>query len=156
MDRLFDVIGAEKSRFDLQLKVLHKMDNVVLPPTILTNDTDVEFWLDDQMQSCVPETAKEENEDHHTKLQLYDLSACPPVEPTNSQVPIICAVANNYSEIHEQLNDRGKDVICLGEAMAFYGERMNLNSDDNHSMSDDGCNNDNYDTMSELMRRERM
>ncbi|PON48261.1 hypothetical protein TorRG33x02_320910 [Trema orientale] len=127
MDRLYEVIGAEKSRFNLELKVLYKMDGVVLPPTILTNDADVEFWLDEysisfqyrtplcvtmiercspnvatdgysQMQSCVPETAKRENEDHHTKPQLYDLSACHPVEPTNTQVLAIC-------EIHEQLND---------------------------------------------------
>ncbi|PON97996.1 hypothetical protein TorRG33x02_063110, partial [Trema orientale] len=100
------------------------------------------------MQSCVPETVKKENEDHQTKPQLYDPSACHPVEPTNTQVPAIC-------EIHEQLNDWEKDAMRLGEAMAFYGEKMNLNSYDDNSMSDDGCNNDNYDTMSQLMRTEK-
>ncbi|PON88455.1 hypothetical protein TorRG33x02_158210 [Trema orientale] len=177
VDCLYEVIGAEKSRFDLELKVLYKMDGVVLSPTILTKNADVEFWLDEysicfqhhtplcvtmikrcspniatdgysQMQSFVPETAKEENEDHHTKPQLYDLSACHLVEPTNTQVPGIC-------EIYEQLNDWGEDAVHPGETMAFYGEKMNLNSDDDNSMSDDGCNNDNYDTTSQLMHREK-
>ncbi|PON48262.1 hypothetical protein TorRG33x02_320920 [Trema orientale] len=39
--------------------------------------------------------------------------------------------------------------------MAFYGEKMNLNSYDDNSMSDDGCYNDNYDIMSQLMRTEK-
>ena len=93
----------------------------------------------------MPETTKEKNKDHHTKPQLYDSRACHLVEPTNSQVPAICAVVNNYSEIHKQLNDWGEDFMRLEEAMTFYGEKTNLNSDDDHSMSDDGCNNDNYD-----------
>ncbi|PON44123.1 hypothetical protein PanWU01x14_269140 [Parasponia andersonii] len=104
------------------------------------------------MQSYVFEIAKEKNEEHHTKSQLYDLSAFHPVEATNSQVLAIRDIANNYSEIHEQLNDSGEDAMRQGEAMTFYGEKMNLNSNNDHSMSDDGCNNDNYDTS---MRREK-
>ncbi|PON76564.1 hypothetical protein TorRG33x02_242580 [Trema orientale] len=148
VDRLYEVIDAEKSCFDLELKVLYKMDGVMLPPIILTNDADVEFWLNkysisiqhctplcvmmiercrpnvvtkgyNQMQSCIPKTAKEENEDHHTKGQLYDSSLCHSTEPTNTQVPTICALANNYSDIYEQLNDWVEDAMRPGEAMAF-------------------------------------
>ncbi|PON82795.1 Amino acid/polyamine transporter [Trema orientale] len=39
--------------------------------------------------------------------------------------------------------------------MAFYGEKMNLNSYDDNLISDDGFNNENYDTMSQLMRTEK-
>ncbi|PON90376.1 hypothetical protein TorRG33x02_138450 [Trema orientale] len=149
------------------------MDSVVLPPIILTNDADVEFWLDEysisnqyrtplyvtmiercrpnilterysQTQSYVPETVKEQNKDHHTKAQLYDPN------------PSICALANSYSDMYEELNDCGEDDICSGETMAFHGDKTNLNSDDDHLMSDDTSNNDNYNTMSQLMCKEKV
>ncbi|PON50872.1 hypothetical protein TorRG33x02_312880 [Trema orientale] len=161
------------------------MDGVVLPLTILTNDADVEFWLDEysisiqhhipfcvtmiemcclnvvtngyiQMQSCMLKIVKEKNEDHHAKAQLYDPSLYHLVEPTNSQVPAIRDLANNHNDIHEQLNHWEEDAMRLGEAMAFYDEKTNLNSDEDHSMSDNDCNNDNYDTMSQLIRREKV
>ncbi|PON72203.1 hypothetical protein PanWU01x14_065940 [Parasponia andersonii] len=60
VDKLYEVIGVHKNRFDLELKVVYKCDGgdgIPIPPTKITTDSDLEIWLEEMsysIQNCTP------------------------------------------------------------------------------------------------------
>ncbi|PON53383.1 hypothetical protein PanWU01x14_202650 [Parasponia andersonii] len=54
VDKLYEVIGVDKNRFDLELKVVYKCDGgdgIPIPPTKITSDSDLEIWLEEMSYS---------------------------------------------------------------------------------------------------------
>ena len=108
VDKLYEVIGVDKNRFDLELKVVYKCgggDGIPIPPTKITTDSDLELWLEEmsysiknrtplcvsilpkfravgegcsQNTSFVPETDAEKIEAQEVDPTLPAAAACPP------------------------------------------------------------------------------
>ncbi|PON85970.1 hypothetical protein TorRG33x02_182680 [Trema orientale] len=108
VDKLYEVIGVDKNRFDLELKVVYKCgggDGIPIPPTKITTDSDLELWLEEmsysiknrtplcvsilpkfravgegcsQNASFVPETDAEKIEAQEVDPTLPAAAACPP------------------------------------------------------------------------------
>ncbi|PON60982.1 hypothetical protein PanWU01x14_149500 [Parasponia andersonii] len=54
VDKLYEVIGVDKNRFDLELKVVYKCDGgdgIPIPPTKINTDSDLEIWLEEMPYS---------------------------------------------------------------------------------------------------------
>ncbi|PON79405.1 hypothetical protein PanWU01x14_011400, partial [Parasponia andersonii] len=54
VDKLYEVIGVDKNRFDLELKVVYKCDGgngIPIPPTKITSNSDLEIWLEEMSYS---------------------------------------------------------------------------------------------------------
>ncbi|PON31674.1 hypothetical protein PanWU01x14_367980 [Parasponia andersonii] len=54
VDKLYEVIGIDKNRFDLELKIVYKCDGgdgIPIPPKKITTDSDLEIWLEEMSYS---------------------------------------------------------------------------------------------------------
>ncbi|XP_062112887.1 uncharacterized protein LOC133824042 [Humulus lupulus] len=85
VDQLYTLIGADKSRIDLDLNVIYHFGSKGIPPSLISNDDDVAFFLDEIGTSinhrtplCVSTIEKRSNDPLVTKTcELYTI---PPVE----------------------------------------------------------------------------
>ena len=44
---LYDLLGVDKSKYELVLKVLYQLGGGIIPPIVITNDEDLGFFLDE-------------------------------------------------------------------------------------------------------------
>ncbi|XP_062089321.1 uncharacterized protein LOC133795877 [Humulus lupulus] len=85
IDQLYTLIGADKSRIDLDLNVIYHFGSKGIPPSLISNDDDVAFFLDEIRTSinhrtplCVSTIEKRSNDPLVTKTR--ELYTIPPVE----------------------------------------------------------------------------
>ncbi|XP_062086202.1 uncharacterized protein LOC133792313 [Humulus lupulus] len=84
-DQLYTLIGADKSRIDLDLNVIYHFESKGIPPSLISNDDEVAFFLDEIGTSinhwtplCVSTIEKRSNDPLVTKTR--ELYTIPPVE----------------------------------------------------------------------------
>ena len=47
INRLYDLLGYDKNKYDLVLKVIYQLGGGIIAPTVITNDEDLGFFLDE-------------------------------------------------------------------------------------------------------------
>ncbi|XP_062103123.1 uncharacterized protein LOC133814142 [Humulus lupulus] len=132
VDQLYTLIGADKSRIDLDLNVIYHFGSKGIPPSLISNDDDVAFFLDEIGTSinhrtplCVSTIEKRSNDPLVTKTR--ELYTIPPVETKVNDDFCIdgnedsCDDDNNDStsnevlKSHDSSNNRGRKVRQVGE-----------------------------------------
>ena len=54
IDRLYDLLGYDRSKYDLILKVVYQLGGGIIAPTLISNDEDlVSFWMIFQFQFSI-------------------------------------------------------------------------------------------------------
>ena len=46
IDRLYDLLGYDRSKYNLVLKVVYQLGGGIITPTVISNDEDLSFFLD--------------------------------------------------------------------------------------------------------------
>ena len=149
LDQLYEEIGIDRSRVDIQLKVLYKFgggDGILIPPTRISNDANLHTWLHKITKSI----------NHRTPLCVTLMDRACPIIPEVKEL--------NLSEIQSCVPETAEPVGQVGE---IEPEQMNeylpmdnnVEEDHTHiSKGNDSCNdecdNDNFDTLSQLRTRQ--
>ncbi|XP_062103698.1 uncharacterized protein LOC133814801 [Humulus lupulus] len=122
VDQLYTLIGADKSRIDLDLNVIYHFGSKGIPPSLISNDDDVVFFLDEIGTSinnrtplCVSTIEKRSNDPLVTKThdnENIDRPACNDVLVKHN---LQQSTSNEVSKIHDSSNNRGRKVRQVGE-----------------------------------------
>ncbi|XP_062119357.1 uncharacterized protein LOC133833115 [Humulus lupulus] len=135
VDQLYTLIGADKSRIDLDLNVIYHFGSKGIPPSLISNDEDVAFFLDEIGTSinhrtplCVSTTEKRSNDPLVTKTR--ELYTIPPVE---TKVNDDFCIDGNEDSCDDDNNDAD------GNEESFDGDNNDAD-DDNENIDRSTCN----------------
>ena len=148
VDKLYEVIGVDKNRFDLELKVVYKCgggDGIPIPPTKITTDSDLELWLEEMSYSiqhrtplCVPilpklcplgegcsQNASFVPETGAEKIDVEEVDPTPPVLATCPREVCIRDDNDNYYDW-----GFGAENMRPEELKEHFSDSVNLNTKD--------------------------
>ncbi|XP_062098865.1 chromatin-remodeling ATPase INO80-like [Humulus lupulus] len=133
VDQLYTLIGADKSRIDLDLNVIYHFGSKGIPSSLISNDDDVAFFLDEIGTSinhrtplCVSTIEKRRND--HLVTKTRELYTIPQVE----------------TKVNDDFCIDGNEDSCDDDNNDADGNEDNCDDDDNNDAlsSDDNENID--------------